>query len=61
MSITLSYKLEMYQLTYQKKLIGKQVLSTNSVNNLSQVHEVEACQSEHQEFFWPVDHSIGAT
>lgn len=41
----------MFQLIYQKKLIDKQVLSTNLMNNLSQAHEAEVCQSEHQELF----------
>lgn len=47
----------MFQLIYQKKLIDKQVLSTNLMNNLSQAHEAEVCQSEHQELFLTVRNS----
>jgi hypothetical protein len=49
--------MENVSLKYHKKLIGKLVLSTNLMSNLFQVHEAEACQIEHQEFFLTVNHN----
>lgn len=52
-----SLQIQNASLTYQKRLIGKRVLSTNLLNSLSQVHAAEACHIGHQESFWPVCHS----
>ena len=43
---------------YQKQLTGKQGLSTNLPNSVFQGHEVEACQTEHLQFFLPVSNKI---
>lgn len=43
---------------YHEKLIGRQVFSTNLMCNLSQGHEIEACQTEVQGPSWTVNHNV---